>query len=211
MDTSPFHANVKSMNVIHDLNFEYYPNDLPYFERKNYSYFFPRYIQKACRIATVSEYTKSDIIKLYGIPSEKIDVVYNGASESFSPLPEDEKIKVREKYSNGKPYFVFVGALHPRKNLVNLFKAFDSFCHSNQEGVKLVIVGEKMWWTREIKSAYEQMKYKDEVIFSGRLGFNELTKVVASASPSLMFLISKASAFPSWKLFMRELLSSHPM
>jgi glycosyltransferase involved in cell wall biosynthesis len=174
-------TNVKSMHVIHDLNFEYYPQDLPYFERKNYKYFFPKYTRKANRIATVSEYTKNDIIKLYGIPPEKIDVVYNGASESFHPLNESDKRLVRTKYTDGKPFFVFVGALHPRKNLVNLFKAYDSFCNSNPEGIKLLIVGEKMWWTKEIKNAYEQMKHRDEVIFSGRLGFNELTRVVASA------------------------------
>jgi len=171
----------KSMHVIHDLNFEYYPQNLPYFERKYYKHFFPKYVQKADRIATVSEYTKNDIIKLYSIDKEKIDVVYNGASEAFQLLGEDEKKQVREKYSGGKPYFVFVGALHPRKNLVNLFKAFDSFCQSNTSGIKLVIVGEKMWWTQEIRTAYEQMKHRDEVVFSGRLGFNELTKVVGSA------------------------------
>jgi glycosyltransferase involved in cell wall biosynthesis len=171
----------KSMHVIHDLNFEYYPQDLPYFERKYYKHFFPKYVQKADRIATVSEYTKNDIIKLYSIAKGKIDVVYNGASEAFQSLNEDEKQHVREKYSGGKPYFVFVGALHPRKNLVNLFKAFDSFSQSNPSGIKLVIVGEEMWWTKEIRTAYEQMKRRDEVVFSGRLGFNELTKVVGSA------------------------------
>ena len=169
------------MHVIHDLNFEYYPQDLPYFERKYYKHFFPKYVQKADRIATVSEYTKNDIIKLYSIAKGKIDVVYNGASEAFQSLNEDEKQHVREKYSGGKPYFVFVGALHPRKNLVNLFKAFDSFSQSNPSGIKLIIVGEKMWWTKEIRTAYEQMKRRDEVVFSGRLGFNELTKVVGSA------------------------------
>jgi len=171
----------KSMHVIHDLNFEYYPQNLPYFERKYYKHFFPKYVQKADRIATVSEYTKNDIIKLYSINKEKIDVVYNGASEAFHLLGEDEKKQVKEKYSGGKPYFVFVGALHPRKNLVNLFKAFDSFSQSNPSGIKLVIVGEKMWWTQEIRTAYEQMKHRDEVVFSGRLGFNELTKVIGSA------------------------------
>jgi glycosyltransferase involved in cell wall biosynthesis len=174
-------TRIKSMHVIHDLNFEYYPQDLPYFERKYYSHFFPKYVQKANRIATVSEYTKNDIIKLYNIDKEKIDVVYNGASDAFQPISEEKKRMVWEKYSGGKPYFVFVGALHPRKNLANLFKAFDSFSHSNPGGIKLMIVGEKMWWTKEIKDAYEQMKHRDNVVFSGRLGFNELTDVVASA------------------------------
>jgi glycosyltransferase involved in cell wall biosynthesis len=174
-------TKIKSLQVIHDLNFEYYPQDLPFFERKYYSYFFPRFARRADRIATVSHYSKSDIMKLYNIPSGKIDVVYNGASDSFKPLPENERKRVMEKWTEGKPYFVFVGALHPRKNLVNLFKAFDSFCNSSLEGIKLLIVGEKMWWTNDIRQAYENMKHKDKVVFSGRLGFGELTQVVGSA------------------------------
>jgi glycosyltransferase involved in cell wall biosynthesis len=174
-------SKVRSLQVIHDLNFEYYPQDIPFFERKYNSYFFPKFAQRADRIATVSQYSKSDIIKLYNIPSGKIDVVYNGASESFKPLNENEKKRVRETYTDGKPFFVFVGALHPRKNLVNLFKAFDSFRKSNPSGLKLLIVGEKMWWTKEIGTVYEQMQYKNEVVFSGRLGFNELTKAVGAA------------------------------
>jgi glycosyltransferase involved in cell wall biosynthesis len=174
-------TKVKSVHVIHDLNFEYYPQDLPFLERKYYKHFFPKYTQKADRIATVSEYTKNDIIKLYNISPEKIDIVYNGASEAFHPLNENEKELVKKKYTGGSNYFVFVGALNPRKNLVNLFKAFDIFRQAQYDDIKLLIVGEKMWWTKQIRTAYEQMKNRDEVIFSGRLGFNELTQVVSSA------------------------------
>lgn len=174
-------TNVKSLNVFHDLNFEHYPGDLPYFERKYYRHFFPKYAHKATRIATVSEYSKSDIVKQYGVPPDKIDVVYNGANEIFRPVGEEKKIQIRNKYSLGKPYFVFVGALNPRKNLVNLFKAFDQFKEKDQSGTMLVIVGEKMYWTPEIKSAYESLKHKNDVVFSGRLGLSELHKVLGSA------------------------------
>ncbi|MCD4729972.1 MAG: glycosyltransferase family 4 protein [Bacteroidales bacterium] len=174
-------ANVKSMCVFHDLNFEHYPEDLPFLERKYYRHFFPKYAHKAERIATVSEYSKQDIVKQYQVPPGKIDVVYNGASEGFKPLGEVEQQKIREKYTDGKPYFIFVSALHPRKNLVNLFKAFDAFKEQKNSAINLMIVGEKMWWTNEIELAYEGMKFKDEVIFSGRLEFTELQRVLASA------------------------------
>ncbi|MCB2219893.1 MAG: glycosyltransferase family 4 protein [Bacteroidetes bacterium] len=171
----------RSMNVFHDLNFEHYPKDLPYFERKYYQFFFPRYARKASRIATVSEYSKTDIEKQYGISADKIDVVYNGANENFRPIEEQEKDTVRQQYAGGFSYFVFVGALHPRKNLVNLFKAYDQFKQKDQQGIKLMIVGEKMWWTSRIREAYEQMNHKEDIIFSGRLGLEELIKVVGSA------------------------------
>lgn len=174
-------TDVPSMNVFHDLNFEHYPKDLPWIERYYYQKFFPEYAHKAVRIATVSEFSKKDIMNIYGVRENKVDVVYNGANERFSPIDEQNKKQTRQKYSQGAPYFLFVGSLHPRKNLARLFPAFDKFKISDLQGVKLVIVGEKKWWTEPIQHAYENMKYKDDVIFCGRLDPDNLHKVTASA------------------------------
>ena len=174
-------SKIKSLVVIHDLNFEHYPKDIPIIARNHYRYYFPKYAHKATRIATVSEYSKNDIVKQYNINPDKIDVVYNGSNELFKPVAENEKIIIREKHTNGNPYFVFVGALHPRKNLKNLFKAFDLFRKSNSTNTKILIVGEKKWWTQEIRQAYENLQFKNDVIFSGRLGITELQKVLGSA------------------------------
>ena len=174
-------SDVPSIAVFHDLNFEHYPNDLPFLKRKHYKYYFPKYAHKATRIVTVSEFSKQDIIKQYSVAANKIDVVYNGANENFKPVNESTQKAIREKYTQGKSYFVFVGALHPRKNLVNLFKAFDKFRKTNHTETKLVIVGEKMWWTGKIREAYNQMQFKNEVIFTGRLSAEKLYQVVGSA------------------------------
>lgn len=174
-------TRVPSMNVIHDLNFEYYPGDLPREVSWYYRHFFPRFARKAQRIATVSNYSKNDIARLYGISTDVIDVVYNGADEAFSPLDEQEQVPVREKYTGGFPYYIFIGSLHPRKNLSSLFRAFDVFRSRHASVCKLMIVGSRMWWTRSIRDAYESMEYRDDVIFTGRLALEELHKVLASA------------------------------
>jgi glycosyltransferase involved in cell wall biosynthesis len=174
-------TDVPSINVFHDLNFEHYPKDLPWSERRFYRHYFPEYAYKALRIATVSEYSKQDTVQLYGVDRNKIDVVYNGANENFVPLPEDEKMAVRLKYSGGKPYFLFVGSLHPRKNLARLFPAFDRFKKSDVQNLKLLIVGEKKWWTKELKQAFTEMRYQKDVVFVGRLDTENLHKVMASA------------------------------
>ena len=174
-------SKTRSLAIFHDLNFEHYPEDLPLLERKYYRYFFPRYARKADRIVTVSEFSKKDIVNLYDVNPEKVDVVYNGANDSFVPL-SDEKIKeVRKKYTDNKPYFVFVGALHPRKNLSRLFKAFDHFKTKSNSETKLLIVGNKKWWTADIEKAFESIKMKDDVVFSGRLDAGELNQVMGSA------------------------------
>lgn len=174
-------SDVRSVNVFHDLNFEHYPSDLPLAERFFYRNFFPRYARKAVRIATVSEYSKNDIIASYKIDPRKIDVVYNGAGDFFHPLSNSEKQLTRDKYSQGRPYFVFVGALHPRKNLVNLFKAYDLFRTRSNEPVQLVITGAKKWWTPAIEKAYNELKFRNDVVFTGRLHHSELNRVMASA------------------------------
>ncbi len=171
-----------SLAVIHDLNFEHYPQDLPWLVRWYYRYFFPKFSRKAKRIATVSGFSADDIVSQYGVIRANIDVVYDGANESFRPLSAIEKTEAMSRFCEGSPYFVFVGALHPRKNLTHLFEAFDLFM--KQRGVrdtKLLIVGEKKWWTDPIRKAYELMKFKEEVVFAGRLNQYDLNLAIGGA------------------------------
>ncbi len=123
-------TKVPSIAVIHDLNFEYYPKDLPFFSRNYYRFFFPRFARKAKRIITVSNYSKKDISTLYHINTDKIDVAYNGVKDIYGPITKEDQQAIRDEITEGENYFVFVGALHPRKNLVGLFTAFD--LHKNQ-------------------------------------------------------------------------------
>ncbi|RLD44328.1 MAG: glycosyltransferase family 1 protein, partial [Bacteroidetes bacterium] len=174
-------TNVPSISVIHDLNFEYYPKDMSFIDLLYYKKMFPLFAKKAKRIITVSEYSKSDINKLYGISNSKIDVAYNGINEVYSPISSKEKEVVRTEISNGNKYFVFVGALNPRKNLVGLFTAFDIYKQNTKSKTKLVIVGNKMRWTKTIQETYEQMKLKAEVVFLGHLSPERLNQVVASS------------------------------
>lgn len=174
-------ARVKSVAVMHDLNFEHYPGDVPYLVRKYYKTMFPRFAHKANRIATVSEYSKNDISQTYRVDASRIDVVYNGAGKLFKPLAEPAQQIVRQQFAMGCDYFFFIGTLHPRKNLVNLFKAFDQFKKTDQKGIKLLLAGARMWWTEEIRLAYENMEYKEHVIFTGRVTDQELASLMASA------------------------------
>jgi len=174
-------TKVPTINVIHDINFEHYPQYLPFMMRKYYRYYFPRFARKAKRVATVSEYSKQDIAKQYGIDTNKIDVTYNGANESFKPVDENIKIATKKQYSSSFPYFLFVGSLHPRKNIENLFKAFDLFKQKTDNDFKLLIVGEKYWWNGKMQNTYNNLKFKDEIIFTGRMNSDELKNVYASA------------------------------
>ncbi|MEI6898649.1 MAG: glycosyltransferase family 1 protein [Bacteroidota bacterium] len=175
-------SKYKSLAVIHDLNFEHYPEDLPFLIKKYYCHYFPRFASKAARIATVSEFSKKDISTLYHIPEERIDVVYDGSNEDYKVLSTEDIKMVREKYTGGCGYFLFIGALHPRKNLGNLFAAFDHFRKNQRSDVKLLIVGAKKWWTKEIREAYEKMEFQGEVLFCGRQNLLELSRILGAAT-----------------------------
>lgn len=174
-------SNVPSSLVIHDLAFLHYPEMIDFLTNQYYQHFTPRYIAKAQRIATVSEYSKSDIVDKYGISAEKIDVVYNGANISCKPLMNGSLQAVKDKYTDGKEYFLFVGAVHPRKNLGRLLKAFDKFKAEQDSDVKLLVIGRKAWQVDKAMNVYKTMTYKDDVIFKGHLSIEEVSKVTAAA------------------------------
>lgn len=174
-------AKSKQLAVIHDINFEHYPKDVPWLVRKYYRYFFPKFARKASRIATVSEFSKKDIVSQYKISPDKIDVVYDGCNELFKPSNKETIKATKDKYSKGCDYFLFVGSLQPRKNIVRLFQAFEKFKSTSSSNVQLVIVGEKYYWTKEIKQTYLHSKFKNDIIFTGRLSSEALNEVVGSA------------------------------
>ena len=175
------HAKTPSVAVIHDINFEHRPMDLPWLVRKYHRYYFPRFAKKASRIVTVSEFSRRDIINQYEIPEDKVDLAYNGVNEHYQPLSEEQVDKVRKELTGGAPYFVFVGSIHPRKNITNLLKAFQLFKDEIKGSFKLVVVGKKFFLTGPMEEQLEKMKNKKDVIFTGRVSPQELNEVLGSA------------------------------
>lgn len=187
-------TETKTVYVLHDLNFIHSPKDLPFWVRKYYNRYVPRYVKKAERIATVSEFTKQDIVNSFKANPDKIDVVYNGVNESYHHVDNDTKKFTRFKYSNGNPYFIYVGSINPRKNIANLLRAFDNFKKKTPNNANLVIVGAKMWGGyKELDHVYKHMKYQKDVLFTGRLSNEELNKVISSALA--MVYVSKFEGF----------------
>jgi len=174
-------TKVSQLAVIHDINFVHRPSDLPWLKAKYYNHFFPRFARKAKRIATVSYYSKEDISRYFKVDYDKIDVVYDGINRLFQPLSVEVRKLVRAKLTEGHEYFLFVGALHPRKNITGLLKAFDAFKSTNINDIKLVIVGGEMHKTGEMYETYQNMRYRHDVIFTGRVSTEELHHIMGTA------------------------------
>lgn len=177
----PLSSNVPSLAVIHDIAFEHRSTDVGKLMLRYYRYYFPKFAKKASRIATVSEYSKRDLINTYKISENKIDVVFNGSNELYTPINKVQQENTKTRYSNNCEYYIYVGSLNPRKNIANLLKAFDKFKESDTTNKKLLIVGKVMFDNKHFKSEFESMQYKTDVLFTGRLSNEELHLVLASA------------------------------
>jgi glycosyltransferase involved in cell wall biosynthesis len=174
-------TKVKQINVIHDINFEHNPEDLKPVMRKYYQSYFPKFAKIAEHIITVSEYSKQDICKTYDVNPDNVTAIWNGASEVFKPINEEEKEKVRSQISHGKQYFLFVGALHPRKNVKRLIQAFAQFKAKHESDLQLVIVGTELW-SKASETAPVDPEIEKQIHFTGHLSIEELARVMGAAS-----------------------------
>ncbi|MEO6330176.1 MAG: glycosyltransferase family 1 protein [Ginsengibacter sp.] len=174
-------SGTKQLSIIYDINFEHFPKDLKLKNRLYFRFFFNRFARKARRIATISEYSKTDIIKFYKISPNKIDNVSCGINSNFSILPNEKILEIRRQVSNNKPYFFFVGSMHPRKNIRRLLKAFTLFKQKTFSDYKLLIAGHILWSKDEIEKEYNCNPVKDDIFFTGRVNDQELANLLGAA------------------------------
>ena len=146
----PFIRPCKTIVTIYDICFERFEG---IFTKKEYlrnRTLIPYAARHACHVITISEFSKKEISEVYGIPTNKISVVYSAADEDFKQADVDEQTghRIREKYDIGDSSFVIcVGNLQPRKNIPRLVEAYNNYCkqRGSKDVVKLVIVGKKAW------------------------------------------------------------------
>jgi glycosyltransferase involved in cell wall biosynthesis len=174
-------TSAKQVTVMHDLAFEHFDKSIKSYQLRYMRKNSPLFAHKVNRIATVSEYSKADIVEKYKIKADKIDVVYNGANNLYKVLEDSEKEKIKQTYTQGKDYFVYVGSIHPRKNLKRLLEAFDEYKTQSGSDKKLLLVGRMAWQTSDVNDTVQAMKHKVDVVFTGYVSDEELAKCVGAA------------------------------
>lgn len=167
--------------VVHDLAFLHFPHFITKPHLRFYRKYTGRFLEKAKVIVTVSAFSKNDIVNHYPINPNKIHIAGNAPNAVFQPLEFEEKERIKEKYSAGCEYFIYTGSVHPRKNLINLLKAFSQFKKWQRSNMKLVIAGRLAWKTDEFTKLLSTFKFRNDVILTGYLEKKELAALVASA------------------------------
>ncbi|QIL77620.1 glycosyltransferase family 4 protein [Hymenobacter sp. HDW8] len=174
-------TSVPRVTVVHDLAFEHFPQDVSWLVRRYYHFFMPRFVRASARVIAVSEATKQDLIQTYGLAADRIRVIYNAPGGNFAPQTAVEQAATQAKFSQQQPYILFVGALQPRKNLVNLLRAFDAFKTRTGSTTQLLIVGRQAWKAGPIFEVYQQMRHREAVRLTGRVSDAELEQLYAAA------------------------------
>ena len=163
-------TQVPTLMYMHDVAFLHYSDHIGFTYRKYLKYFVPRYLEKARKIGSVSETTKKDIMSFYGVSEEKIFVAGNGPTPGFSKIPAHKKAEVQQSISKGKPFFIYVGAMHPRKNISGIIRAYNRYREMcNHEFRVLVLAGRLAWKYRHIQNEFEKSPFKDDIIFTGHV------------------------------------------
>ena len=167
-------TSIPQIAVIHDLNFEHYPNDVPRHILKYYKKYMPLFAQTAKKIVTVSNFSKKDICGTYKVDQSKVSVIYNGGNSIYKPIEEKKKKQFKFKQSQERPYLVYVGSLHKRKNIQRMFEAFNDF--NNDRKFDLIVIGEPMWGEK-----FQRLSISSHIKILGRKSGLDLSNWVASS------------------------------
>jgi glycosyltransferase involved in cell wall biosynthesis len=167
----------RSVFTLHDLIFQFDPDSHKPLNIAFLKTLMPRFLKAADAIIAVSENSKRDAIYLYGIPADKIHVIYEGVDPKFTPITDPDRLShVRSKYHLPDRFILHVGTIEPRKNLPLLFEV------AAQTNEHLVVAGKLGWLTDPILAKVKELGVEDRVTFTGFIDDDDLPALISSAN-----------------------------
>lgn len=157
-------ARIRSVVTIHDLIHERYPEQYPAIDVKIYRKKFQYACRHSDKVIAISEQTKNDIIRFYGTPAEKIVISYQSCNPAFAnQLTEAQKKIILLKYHLPPRFFLCVGSIIERKNLMSVCKAM--FILRNELQIPLVVIGDGGKYKQQVKDFVKQNNLEEKIIF----------------------------------------------
>lgn len=159
-------------------------------------------VKRSDHILTISEYSKSEIVKYFDIEPSRISTVPLGVDkEFFQTASELDKKRVCAKYDIDKPYFVFVGTLQPRKNIARLLEAMQLLPEHIKKSHNLVIVGRDGWGNDDLVTAIRKAEREGWCKWIGWLPDHELRALLQSAALFVFPSLSEGFGLPVLEAF----------
>lgn len=170
----PFAAPVSTVVTIHDLSLKLYPQCHPVRRLLLNRPLMQVAMRQAAAIVTVSNSTRRDLLRLHGVPADRVSVVHEAASPAFRPIRDRARLEsVRAKYALPERFVLYVGTIEPRKNLGRLMEAV---AQARAAGIPhhLVCVGPYGWSSRDLQGLIERLGLTPYVHFTGYVPFADL-------------------------------------
>ena len=118
------------------------------------------HIKKAQLLLVTNKLIKSELIENYGVQEKKITIMYPGANKIFEPINEEEKTAIKNKYSEGKEFFLFNNVFSGQQDLIDLLKSFSHFKKRQQSSFKLLVIASSNSFFQKSLEGY---KYRSDV------------------------------------------------
>jgi glycosyltransferase involved in cell wall biosynthesis len=180
----------KSLVTIHDITPFFFPGHKmnSILRRNAFKLVFGRTVKKARKIIAVSESTKADIARHFGVKPDKIAVIHEGVSEGFKILPNRGKIKedLAMQYGIRKPFIFYAGVWRNHKNIVGLLRAFALMKKTLGEKYQLVLGGKKDPYYPEIGGMIAELNLGSDIV---KTGFIRDTEMVMFYNACSLFVI----------------------
>lgn len=180
----PHAFNKKSIAVLHDVSFITHGEYTSPANKKYMLENVPKTIKKVSRVITISENSKKDLVKYYGLKPEKINIVYPFVdTEVINKSSAMDIKKIKSKYLITKKYFLFIGNIEPRKNLIGVLIAYSQLPEKIKQEYNLVIAGGKGWLNNEIHTKIEEINASNKyVLKTGYVPDEDIPHLISGAS-----------------------------
>lgn len=150
----------KEIFFVYDISWYLFPQFHPKSRAAMYKWAIKRSLKNCFKIVTISESTKQDLINVFHIPENKIEIIY----PSFTKNTDTNK---EMKNKPDHPYILFISTLEPRKNIESIIKAFRKLKEKHHIEHKLIICGKKGWMYEEIFNLIHSSKQENDIIYKG--------------------------------------------
>lgn len=178
---SSLRTKIPQCLLISELGFLHYPGFVKKSHQKYYKRNTEKFLSKAEVVITVSEYMKNEICNRFDVDDAKVHVVYSGINEKFQPVEFEQREQVKGEFADGCEYFFYAGYIHPRKNLINLLRAFSVFKKKQKSNMKLVLYTKMAGENKEFIKLLNTFKYRNDVKLISYVSETECSKLTAGA------------------------------
>lgn len=166
--------------TLHDMVWKRFPHTLPFLTRNRLAALVPGSLRRARRVFVVTEAMRREAMAIYGVPESRIDVVPNAVDPIFRPAAQEERAAIRTKYKLPDKFVLYVGAIHPRKNVARLARAVESLARRGLPHA-LVLVGKQGWGLRDTVEAISPLQRDGRLVVTDYVPIEDLPGLYSCA------------------------------